>query len=314
MARACFTVVHAGPLVTVQDEGRPGLMRFGIPASGPMDRAAYAIANAALGNAVPMPAIEVSLGGLDLDCREGSLTVAVAGGGFAVRLNQTAQPSWQVITVREGDRLSIRPGTWGSWTYLAIAGRLQATFWLGSASTHTTSGFGGSRLAAGQEIVVEDAERRPDREGPIACPVWSRPRHHVKLVMGPQERFFPRAAIEQLLREPFTLSDAYDRMGVRLTGPLLKPAANLDMPSEAISRGSIQVNGEGVATVLLADHQTTGGYPKIATVASDQLDGFVQLRSRKQVAFIAETAADALARRRTRHRAQQEFLARLGRR
>ena len=198
MQRATLTVVNAGPLVTVQDAGRPGLMRFGIPASGPMDRGAFTIANAALANAGMAPAIEISLGGLDLVCEEGAVTVAVAGGGFTVQLDRLTLPSWVVFTLRAGQRLNVRPGPWGSWTYLAFAGQLQARRWLGSMSTHTTSGFGGSRLVAGQTIQIGDAETRAGREGPIACPVWARPRHHIRVVLGPQERFFPRGAIEQL--------------------------------------------------------------------------------------------------------------------
>lgn len=311
MARAVIAVLKAGPLITIQDQGRPGLMRYGISASGPMDRGAYAIANAALGNAAPLPAIEVSPGGLELEVVEGAVTVAVAGGGFALHADNLLLPSWAAVTLRAGMRLALRPGPWGSWTYLAFAGRLAAPAWLGSVATHTTSGFGGGRLQEGQQWIIDDVATRPGREGPIVCPVWARPRHEVKVVLGPQERYFSREGIDRFLSEPFTLTDAYDRMGVRLAGPALKPSARLDMPSEAISRGSVQVNGEGIATVLLADHQSTGGYPKIATVTSDQLDGFVQLRSRKHVAFVAESADAALARVRTRLRAQQEFLARL---
>jgi allophanate hydrolase len=311
MARAVIAVVKAGPLVTIQDQGRPGLMRYGISASGPMDRGAYAIANAALGNVAPLPAIEVSPGGLELEVAVGAVTVAVAGGGFSLHADNLLLPSWAVVTLRPGMRLALQPGPWGSWSYVGFAGRLAAPQWLGSVATHTTSGFGGGRLQAGHQLVIEDAATRPEREGSIVCPVWARPRHEVKVVLGPQERFFSRDVIDRFLAEPFALTDAYDRMGVRLAGPALKPAARLDMPSEAISRGSVQVNGEGIATVLLADHQTTGGYPKIATVTSDQLDGFVQLRSRKHVVFVAESADASLARVRTKLRIRQEYLARL---
>ena len=112
--------------------------------------------------------------------------------------------------------------------------------------------------------------------------------------MGPQDRFFDAAAMAALLGEPFRLSDSYDRMGVRLRGPSLTPVARLDMPSEPVARGSVQVAGDGVATVLLADHQTTGGYPKIATVLGDDLDGFAQLRPRDLVRFVAVTPAQAV--------------------
>jgi allophanate hydrolase len=141
---------------------------------------------------------------------------------------------------------------------------------------------------------VEHAEIRNEREGELPCPVSSRPRAEIKIVLGPQDRFFPKEAIELLVTRPFALTDAYDRMGVRLSGPLPRPKATLDMPSEAIARGSIQVSGDGVATVLLSDHQTTGGYPKIATVVSDHLDSLAQQQSRNQIAFASISPSDAI--------------------
>jgi biotin-dependent carboxylase-like uncharacterized protein len=311
MATASFLVSSVGPLVSIQDQGRPGLMRYGVPASGPMDRGAFEIANAALGNQPVATAIEISIGGVALECVEGAVTVAVAGGGFLVSIGQATHGSWIVVTMRAGSRLTVRPGAWGSWTYLAFAGTLKAKSWLGSCSTHAASNLGGGRLTAGQRLEVEDAEIRAEREGEIPCPVSSRPRTEIKLVLGPQERFFSQDALDLLLSRPFALTDAYDRMGVRLAGPSLRLNATLDMPSEAIARGSIQVSGDGVATVLLSDHQTTGGYPKIATVVSSQLDGLAQQRSRSQITFATMTAAAAIANVRTRHHFQQAFLANL---
>lgn len=311
MANAVIEIVQAGPLVTVQDGGRPGLMRYGVPASGPMDRGAFAIANAALGNPDGTAGIEISVGGLVLDCVEGAVTIALAGGGFRVALDGHDYPSWLVATLAAGMRLSVKPGLWGSWSYLGFAGRLDAKPWLGSVSTHGPSGFGGGRLMAGRRLIVADAERREARVGELDCPVSARPRHSVKVVLGPQDRFFSPETIETLLSAPFTLTDAYDRMGARLAGPSLKPDAVLDMPSEPIARGSIQVSGDGVPAVLLADHQTTGGYPKIATIVGDHLDGFVQLRSRAQVAFSAISPQAAVEAARTRRFLQARYLARL---
>lgn len=309
MNAVTFIVSHAGPHVTVQDKGRPQLMRFGVPASGPMDRAGFAIANAALGNTAGSPAIEISMGGLTLECVEGSVTIAVVGGGFQVAIDQVSLGSWMVATVRAGSRLTIKPGPWGSWTYLAFAGQLRAIPWLGSVSTHGPSGRGGGRLVMGQRLVVQEAEVREQRLGEIPCSVSARPRNSLNVVLGPQQRFFASESIDAFLSQPFALTDAYDRMGVRLSGPSLCPTAALDMPSEAIVRGSIQVAGDGSPTVLLADHQTTGGYPKIATVISCHLDGFVQLRSRDQVSFKSVTPAAAIQTVRRRYHEQERFLA-----
>ncbi|MCZ0960731.1 hypothetical protein [Paracoccus benzoatiresistens] len=117
--------------------------------------------------------------------------------------------------------------------------------------------------------------------------------------MSPQERFFSPETLAAFKAGPWRMTDAWDRMGVRLAGPPVAPDAALDMPSEPIVRGSIQVAGDGVATVLLADHQTTGGYPKIATVLDCDLDGLVQLRPRDAVAFQKVSPGQAVGLART---------------
>ena len=285
MTVATFRVAFAGPHVTVQDAGRPGLMRFGVPASGPMDRKSFALANVALGNSAHHTGIEVSLGGLSLQCLSGAATLAVAGGGFIVQIDDRKLGAWAVITMRAGQTLTIRPGPWGSWTYLTFTGILQAKNWLGGQATHGSSGFGGGKIETGQTLTITEARVAEHREGPMPCPVWARPRRLLRCVLGPQDRFFTAETIAAFTGSRFEMTDAFDRMGLRLRGPSLMPHAALSIPSEPILRGSVQISGDGIATVLLSDHQTTGGYPKIATVLSDDLDSFVQCRPRDVVAF-----------------------------
>jgi allophanate hydrolase len=283
-------------------------MRYGVPASGPMDRKAFAIAQSIFGNPPDAAAIEVSLGGLALDCVEGHVTFAVVGGGFIVQIGARRLGSWAVHTLHQGERLVIRPGPWGSWTYLAFAGNLVAPEWLGSSATHGPSGLGGGTLAAGQEVIVQDARVEPALEAAIPCPIWARPRRVIHAVLGPQDRFFSAESLEDLASQPFYLTNAYDRMGVRLRGRSLTPAGALSIPSEPILRGSVQVAGDGLATVMLADHGTTGGYPKIATVVSDDLDGFVQLRPNDAVRFKLISPPQAVALARAGDRALRAYL------
>lgn len=299
MTDTVLSVSFAGPHVSVQDAGRPGLMRYGVPRSGPMDRRSFAAANLALGNPAGAPGIEVSMGGLVLQCLSGAVGFAVAGGGFIVEHAGDRRGSWHAATLWAGEHLTIRPGPWGSWCYLAFAGRLQVPQWLGSVSTHAISGFGGGRLAAGTRLVIADAAPRPAREGEFPCPVAARPRRELRVTLGPQQRFFSSRAVAAFLSGEWRMTDAWDRMGVRLAGPQIAPQAALDMPSGPITRGSVQVAGDGVATVLLADHQTTGGYPRIATVLDCDLDGFVQLRPRDPVRFRPVSARQAVALART---------------
>ena len=219
--------------------------------------------------------------------------------------------AWAVVSVRAGSSLMIRPGPWGSWTYLAFAGRLKATAWLGSVSTHAPSGFGGGRITLDQSLEIEDAELREERAREVPCPAWARPRSQLDVVFGPQDRYFSTETREHLVSQPFALTEGFDRMGVRLSGPSLTPDAVLDMPSEPIAYGSIQVSGDGAPTVLLADHQTTGGYPKIATVVSDQISDLVQHRSRSQISFRSVTPEAAVQEFRMRRQPVEAFLASL---
>lgn len=313
MTESRFQILHAGPHVTVQDGGRKGYLRFGVPASGAMDRLALQAANLALGNPTKAAAIEISLGGLTLVCTKGGVTVAVAGGGFIVDAGERLG-AWQVSTLRAGQRIVIRPGTWGSWTYLAFAGDIQSNHWLGSQSTHGSSGLGGGKLTTGAEVIVTNSRQNAALNGPIPCPAFARPRANPRVLLGPQDRFFDAETLSDLTSGRFVLTSAYDRMGVRLSGPALKPVAKLNMPSEPIARGSIQVAGDGVATVLLADHQTTGGYPKIATVLDCDLDGFAQLRPREALGFEAVTADQAIAAARLHAMRKQSYFQALNRR
>lgn len=293
MSDAEFTVSFAGPVVTFQDSGRPGNMRYGVSASGPMDRLSFDAAHAALGNLPGRTAVEISLGGLILQCKAGAVTVAITGGDFVIDHAGQKSSSWDILTIQKGERLTIRAGKAGSWAYLAFAGNLHAKDWLGSQATHSTSGFGGGALQTGQTLKVSDAGVREDRLGEVPKPDFA-PDGPIRVVTGPQDQHFASDALERFVTDQFKFTDAYDRMGIRLDGPTLNLKDALSIPSEPISRGSVQVSGDGVPTVLLADHQTTGGYPKIATVISFDTDRLAQLRSGQSVRFSSVTAQQAV--------------------
>ena len=292
---AVLRVRRAGPFVTVQDAGRPGLMRYGVPLSGPMDRFAHAAANRVLDQLMTATAIEVSLGGLTLECVSGAVTVGVCGGGFRVSHSGRDVGSWAVCTLRSGDTLAISAGSWGSWCYLAFAGELQAEQWLGSASTHVRSGLGGGTVQTGDELVVQHASVDDARSGPVDIPAVAHPTDVLRVVPGPQEHCFQRGALDTLVGGTYTLSTAYDRMGVRLDGPTLELDGSLAIPSSPIVRGSLQVAGDGVPTLLFADHQTTGGYPKVATVIGPDAARAAQLRSGQTIRFVAVSPEQAVS-------------------
>ena len=292
-----FSISFAGPLVTFQDIGRPGNMRYGVSASGPMDIVSFEAANAVLGNETKQTAIEISLGGLILQCHEGSITLAVTGGDFLIEYQGQKISSWTVLTIQKGERLSIRAGKSGSWAYLAFSGKLNVKDWLKSNSTHSTSGFGGGVLKTGQKFTLTDASNQANRIGPILKPSFNT-NDLIHAVLGPQDQYFMNTAIEIFSDSIFKVSDNYDRMGMQLTGPKLELKSALSIPSEPVVKGSIQVSGDGIPTILLADHQTTGGYPKIATVISSDINRLVQFRSNQSVEFILISSNEALQKTR----------------
>ena len=292
-----FSISFAGPLVTFQDIGRPGNMRYGVSASGPMDIVSFEAANAVLGNDTKQTAIEISLGGLILQCHEGSITLAITGGDFLIEYQGQKISSWTVLTLQKGERLSVRAGKSGSWAYLAFSGKLNVKDWLNSSSTHSTSGFGGGVLKTGQKFTLTDASNQANRIGPILKPNFYT-NDLIHAVLGPQDQYFMNTAIKIFSDSIFKVSDNYDRMGMQLTGPKLELKSALSIPSEPVVKGSIQVSGDGIPTILLADHQTTGGYPKIATVISSDINRLVQFRSNQSVKFVLINSNEALQKTR----------------
>lgn len=274
-----------------------------------MDRTAFAIGQAALGMSAGGNAIEVGLGGLSLRCLAGPVTVAITGGNFRVTIDERQVPSWCVIHIKPNAELAIKPGRWGSWCYVAIAGTIDWPVWLGSRSTLVALPATGRPLTRDDELSISKTWHLSPTERELTIPVFCQPRSTINLVVGPQERFFEDNAIHNLFGQPYLLTANLNRMAIQLQGPKLPIAASLDMPSEGILRGSVQVPGGGDPYVLMADHQTTGGYPKIASMISADQDGFAQLRPHQRVQFQRVDVGYAVARARTRRKAIDQYLA-----
>jgi biotin-dependent carboxylase-like uncharacterized protein len=278
-------VKFCGPSVSVQDIGRRGFMRYGIPHSGPMDRTAFAVLAAALDAPKILAAVEVSIAGIELVCSEGSVTAAFIGGEFAVSLDGTKLAPWSVFTLERGMTLTIRSGRAGSWGYLGFVGDMDTDEWLGSRSNYLTSGLCGRSFAAGDQIKIADAAVKRELHAAMPIPAFAKFAGFVRAVLGPQDEFFSNDAITSLTNTSYRISAESNRMGMRLKGTKLKIKEKLTMLSEALLPGAVQVPGHGDPIVLLADHQTTGGYPKIATVISSDLNRLVQARVDNELRF-----------------------------
>jgi allophanate hydrolase len=301
-------VEQAGPLTTVQDAGRFGHLRHGVTWSGPVEPLGFAAANAALGSPPGCPAIELSHGGIVLRCTEGAVRFALAGGDFAATLDGQRLGAWTSGVLDAGQRLLIRDGGASNWATLAFAGTLETPRWLGSAATLALAGLGGGRIEAGAVLTIE---ARPGDGAPRAIAPPPAETGPIRVVPGPQTQFFTPETLALLTGATFTAGAAFDRMGMVLDGPPLPPL-DLTMLSTPVIRGGIQVNGAGTATILLADHQTTAGYPRLATVISADLPRVAQMRPGAELRFVAVSAAEAVAIARATAAARHDWLAQVG--
>ncbi|MDQ4062059.1 MAG: biotin-dependent carboxyltransferase family protein [Pseudomonadota bacterium] len=298
MSPVALRILAAGPGVTLQDGGRHGFLRFGVTAAGPMDPLAFATANAAAGNPVHAPVVEVSVGGMDATAT-GELSVAVAGGAFRLALDGRDIEIPALLRLAPDSRLALRPGTAGAWCYVAVAGRIDVPPVLGSVSTHTRSGLGGldgRALAPGDELPV--AEPRTLSPAHIHAPWLDRPGDEIRVLLGPQDDYFAPDQIEAFLQGPWTVSARSDRMAYLLDGPRLVHAKGFNIVSDGIAMGAIQVPGSGQPVVLMADRQPTGGYPKIANVIGADLGRLAQLRPGARFRLRAVSHEEAVEARR----------------
>jgi 5-oxoprolinase (ATP-hydrolysing) subunit C len=304
-------VVHrAGPGVTLQDAGRFGLQRFGVTRAGPMDPDAFAAANLAAGAQPRAAAIEISLGGVELGVEGGPIGVAIAGGAFDIRLDGRRLPSACALTLAPSQRLSVRPGAFGAWCYLAVCGRFDLPPTLGSLATHTRAHLGGleGRALRAGDILPMTVAAAPFEGANAIHARWLEERRtsSFRVLLGPQDDYFTKEGIETFLRANWRLSAQSDRMAYRLEGPRLTHAKGHDIVSDGVAFGAIQAPGDGVPLVLMADRQPTGGYPKVAHVIGADLGALAQARPGDQFSFVAVSWDESVAARKAARRAMAE--------
>jgi 5-oxoprolinase (ATP-hydrolysing) subunit C len=294
-------IISAGPGVSLQDAGRFGYMRFGVTPAGPMDPLAFTTANLAAGAQSGAAAIEVSQGGVELTAEDCPLSLAIAGGDFRVTLDGKLLPAAVLLRVEPGERLVIRPGASGAWCYIAVAGGIDIPPTLGSIATHTRSGIGGvaaRALAAGDVLPITTISTHEPATGKIVAPWLDRPDDVIRVILGPQDDYFSRDQIDLFLAGPWRVSGRSDRMAYLLDGPQLVHAKGFNIISDGVAMGAIQVPGDGLPVVLMADRQPTGGYPKIANIIRADVGRLAQLRPGAQFRFAAIKVKQAVDARR----------------
>lgn len=286
-------ILRAGPLVTLQDAGRPGLLRHGISASGPMDRVAFERAAGWLGEA-GTTGIEFTTAGLSFSV-DGSVSMACDGGAFELTIDGVPKSWPERAVLKAGAVVEIKPGAAGNYGYLRFDREIDLPAVMGSRSTSSIAGIGGlggRALLAGDVLELGASTPRRPSQHPRPTPVKDGP---IRIIWGIHADRFDNATRQRFVTDGFVVSPQLDRMGVRLTDRerVFADAKILSLVSDAVVPGDIQILGDGTPIVLMRDHQPTGGYPRIATVVSADLDRFAQLRPGTEVRFEPVTVAHA---------------------
>jgi biotin-dependent carboxylase-like uncharacterized protein len=286
-------VLTPGLHTTVQDLGRIGYQNVGVPVSGALDGFALRVANALVGNSQGMAAIEILMSGPSFEVFADTVRIALVGDGASLVFRDESErvlPAGQSVMLARGERFQIAVGGASACCYLAVEGGIAVPLVLGSASTYVRAGIGGidGRVLRSSDVVPVAMTTAPERSelrlGGSHLAVADQP---IRVTLGPQQEYFTDEAVGALLSAKYRVSKDTDRMGMRLEGPALRHRDGWDIVSDAIATGSIQVPGSGQPIILLADHQTTGGYPKIATVVSADLGLVGRRRPGDLIRFVA---------------------------
>jgi allophanate hydrolase len=293
-APTLLEVVSPGAYASVQDRGRRGWRRVGVPWAGVLDPRLMRLANALAGNAADSPVIECFDGGLQLAARGGPVRLAVAGDAV-LELDRGGErhalAAWRSLTLADGDTLRLRRLERGRIAVVAVEG-LAVPQVLGSASTYARAALGGldgRALAAGARLPAVAAPDRREQMLAEAPPPAAGP---IRVVPGPQADHFSAETLAAFGEAGYRVTADADRMGVRLEGPPLAHLGAREIVSDATVPGSIQVPGSGQPIVLLADAQTAGGYPKIGTVIGADLPRLAASRPGQLLRFAWVDAAE----------------------
>lgn len=308
-----ISILKPGLLTTIQDLGRYGYQKDGVVVGGAMDTYSHRVANILVGNDENAPTIEMTLIGATIQFSRDSL-IAITGGNLSPTIDNKRLPMWRPILIRKNQILRFGECIDGCRAYLSLAGGIWIPKVLGSASTYARAkmgGWHGRPLKAGDQIPLGDLQGLSKKimeevhlEG---SPKWSIPPRNrtpfIRVIKGREFHAFTRESQNLLFNSEFQITPASDRMGYRLSGPALLLKEKKEMLSEAVDFGTIQVTSDGKPVILLADRQTTGGYPKIAHVISADLPILAQMKPGDRIRFkeVALEEAQALLREQERY-------------
>lgn len=313
-----ITILKPGAFTSIQDQGRPMGRKQGVPTSGAMDQLSAALANSAVGNERDSAVIEFTYAHASFSA-ETNILIAHAGYGGVLEADGMNIPTLRPVFILAGTVVSLKASEVGVRSYLAIAGGWQVSTILGSKSTYLPGGFGGyhGRLLKKGDMLEHCPALTTQSKAileklsgdKLNYPSWGIAStefalgKHIRIVPAHEFTWFDSTSILNFLSVPFTLSNQCDRMGLRFDGPIMTKVQQKEMLSTAVTMGTIQVTGSGALIILMADGQTTGGYPRIAQIAAIDLPQCAQLRPNQQVFFkeISQEVAEKLYLERENH-------------
>lgn len=290
-------VIEPGVLMTIQDQGRKGYQASGFSVSGCMDLRALHDANALLNNNLDEAVLEMCYFGGTVRFT-GETYFVLTGADMNPHLNGREVSTYKVTRVKEGDVLSCGKTKNGRFAYLGVAGGFDVPLVLGSKSTYLKCGIGGyqgRKLKIGDRIPIrKETKEILNLYLKQLPPLTYSNRVNIRVVPGPQFSYFTESGIAAFFQEEYKVTEASDRMGYRLEGPVISYYDKVDIISDAIVFGSIQIPAIGMPMILLADRQTTGGYAKIGTVITSDLPKLVQCMPGAKVRFECITVEEAI--------------------
>jgi|RhiMetdeSRZDD1v2_1073273.scaffolds.fasta_scaffold100482_2 antagonist of KipI len=293
-------MIDVSGLATIQDSGRRSWRRFGVPMSGPMDAFAFHAANSLASNPVECAVIEIGLGDAIFQATR-DCVIAVTGVGYQLSVYIWEFPLWNSFFIRAGWKISLNKRDNGMWAYLAVTGGIQTQPILGSRSTYLRGAFGGfngRQLQIGDVIETGNLSPSSHELAGRTLPKEALPAYiqnpTIDVIIGPQTKYFNDDSMDTFLSSEYSMSLTSDRMGYRLEGPQLTHRGKTELISEGMTFGAIQVPSNGQPIVMMADCPTTGGYPKIGTVATADLPLLAQcVPNKSRIRFRETTVSKA---------------------
>ena len=296
MSNNYFEIIRAGINTTFQDMGRNNLYHIGIPFSGAMDNRNYLLANRLVGNKLDLPVIEFAYQGPLLKYSGDNITIAVAGDViFKIRKkdNEIEANCYENYLIENGDEIDILSTNKSVYGYLAVSGEFDLKLQWGSCSINTKANIGsneGKKLENNQKLIISkiSTNQQKNKTNYLNSKV-----ENIRVIKGTNFDYFSEEGKKNFFEKEFTVSKLSDRMGMRLNGPEIENIVNTNIKSEGLLKGVIQVPADGNPIIMLSDHGTIGGYPKIGVVASVDYDRLVQISPGSKIKFKEIELSDA---------------------